>query len=154
MNNTELRKRLEILGSDTVAEIVKQLLEADKKATGALINSIKYEILEAADGLMLNILSSDYFNFIDEGRKPGKPPPVKAILPWIQAKGIRFTSNGKMISQESTAFIIARSIGIKGIKPLGIKQATIENILNRKKEYIAAGIKLDISEYIKKEIFI
>lgn len=149
MDNKNLIRALNDIGKDVVADIVQKLLAADKSATGSLVNSIKYEVLEAANGVMLNILANDYFKFVDEGRRPGKMPPIRAIVPWVQAKGIRMnTKSGIVMSDESSAFVIARSIGMKGIKPLGIKKQVIDDLLNNKSKIIESGIELDITSYI------
>lgn len=149
MNNKYLNEQLHKIGKDVVADIIKQLLAADKKATGSLINSLRYEVLETVDSVILNIISLDYFDNIDKGRRPGaKPPPVRSIIPWVQSKGIKFKNS----SVESTAFVIARSIGIKGIKPLGIKQKTIDNIVNNKLKLISDGYSKDVLEDINKII--
>jgi len=154
MNNDNLKNALNDIGKDVVADIVQQLIAADKKATGDLINSINFEVLEVAGGVLLNILSNDYFDFVDKGRSPGKMPPVSAIRPWVEAKGIKMTtSSGILMSSNQSAFVIARSIGEKGIKPLNIKDKVIQNILNNKKQYIELGVSLDITQYINEHIF-
>ena len=134
-----------------IIDITNKLLAADKKATGDLINSLNYKIIDTANGLVLNILSNETFKYVDQGRRAGAtPPPAKVIIPWVEAKGIKFTTNsGKIMSKEQTAFIIARSIGEKGIKPLNIKEKVINDFFINKKELIQRGISLDISEYIK-----
>lgn len=155
MELKQLKDALNKLGVEIVAEVIDELTKNDSRATGDLVNSISYEVLETSDALMLNILSNDYFKYIDEGRRPGrKQPPTSAILPWVEAKGITFRTNGgKILSSESTAFLIARSIGIKGIKPLHIKDKVISSILNTRLDYIKAGFKLDIQDYVNKNIF-
>lgn len=56
---------------------------------------------------------------MEYGRRAGaKPPPVDAIRPWVEDK----------IGDGSLAFVIARSIGRKGIKPHRfLKKAYAEN---------------------------
>jgi len=145
INNLHLKEQLDIIGKDIIADIIKELLAADKKVTGSLINSLRYEVLETVDAVLLNIYSNEYFDVVDKGRKAGaKPPPVKAIIPWVEAKGIKFKGS----SVESTAFVIARSIGIKGIKPLNIKQKIIQDIINNKTQLIQQGYTKDILEDI------
>jgi hypothetical protein len=74
-------------------------------------------------------MAADYFKYVDEGRKPNsKQPPIKPIQSWVTHKGIRFNN----MSSKQTAFIIARSIGKKGIKPLNAKQKLYSNLLNKK----------------------
>lgn len=48
---------------------------------------------------------------VEEGRKPGRMPPVGAIQLWVIRKGIGTRDNSK-----STAFMIARAIGRRGTK--------------------------------------
>ena len=145
----QLRKNLEEIGKETVANIVEQLIKADKNVTGNLINSLKYEILETSSGLMLHILANDYFDVVDKGRRPGKQPPSKALIPWIESRGIvMMNDRGGIVSTESAAFIISRSIGEKGIKPLNIKQEVIDNVINAKQQLIQDGLSIDIRKYI------
>lgn len=151
MEYVNLIKSLDEVGKDIIIDITNKLLAADKKATGELINSLNYKILDTANGLVLNILANETFKYVDGGRRAGAiPPPAKAIIPWVQAKGIKFTTkSGKSMSVEQTAFIIARSIGENGIKPLNIKQKVIEDFYKNKTDLIQRGISLDITEYIK-----
>jgi hypothetical protein len=154
MDNTNLLNSIDNLGKDIIADITKRLLDADKKATGNLINSLSYEVLQTVDGIMLRILTADYFKYVDEGRKPGsKQPPTSSILPWIQSKGISFISkNGAMVKPESMAFVIAKSIGEKGIKPLNIKDNVINDILNKKQDILMNSISIDVSDFIKNNL--
>jgi len=140
----KLKDSINKLGIDVVADLVKQLLSADKKTTGDLVNSLRYEVLEIVDGFLLQIYALDYFKYVDQGRRPGaKPPPVAAIIPWVEAKGITIGKN----TTKQTAFIIARSIGIKGIQPLNMKQKVIENIINTRTEILKKAYADDIKEH-------
>lgn len=47
--------------------------------------------------------SSPHAYYADQGRRPGKQPPIAAIEPWATAHGIN-------------AFVLARSIGRKGTR--------------------------------------
>jgi len=55
------------------------------------------------------------------------PPPSK-LINWIKAKPIpRFRDKkGRFISYQSQAFLIARSIGKKGIKPFPFMTNAVE----------------------------
>ncbi len=51
-----------------------------------------------------------YHDAVEEGRAPGKMPPVEALMPWVAAKlGI---GTGPM--RRRVAFLVARSIGAHG----------------------------------------
>lgn len=156
MDNTNLKNSLDLLGKEIITELTNELISADKRASGSLLSSLKYEVLTTIDGLLLNILSNDYLNNIDKGRRPGsKRPPIKSIQPWVESKGIVFNdSKGNPLSSLSTSFMIANSISKKGIKPLNIKEKVIGSILSRKKELIQKGLKLDLEKYLKEVLFI
>lgn len=56
------------------------------------------------------LVGDDYFQQQITGRRPGKFPPIKPILDWIEEKGI----SPEGISKKSLAFLIARKIAKKG----------------------------------------
>lgn len=155
MNLDNLKNQLTILGEETVQEVVNILRASDKYATGNLVNSVSYEVLNVAEGLLMNILAADYFKYVDEGRRPGaKRPPTSIIKRWVEAKGIKFIDRrGVVMKAEQTAFIISKSIGEKGIVPLNIKQKVVSNILNKRQELVSKGLSIDIQKYINEEIF-
>lgn len=140
-----LKAQLEALGREYVAELARQLVSDDKVATGNLINSLDYEVLQVANGLILQILADDYLTFVDKGRKPGKRPPQKAIQKWVENRGIKIKGQ----SSKQTGFLIARSIGKKGIKPTNVIKKTQQALFNNVQTLISKGIQLDINEYIK-----
>ena len=50
--------------------------------------------------------------FVELGRRAGRPPPVAAILPWVR-KVLRVPAR----EARGVAFIIARAIGRRGLRP-------------------------------------
>ena len=100
--NENLKIALDELGVDFINELTNQLLAADKKATGQLISSLNYKVVDVLDNLLLTISAEPYLKFIDEGRKPGKMPPSQVFFKWIDARGIVFKNNkGKIIKKET-----------------------------------------------------
>jgi hypothetical protein len=106
------KKLADEFGKDYVKILYRELRRADKVATGALINSIDFRLRQDAKDIMVIIESNDYLKFVDEGRKPGKYPPVRAIRDWVKIKGI----------SEDAVWPIMKSIYKFGIKPLNIIQ--------------------------------
>ena len=145
---TNLKKQLEVVGVETIGYITKILAENDKQVTGNLIKSLDFKVVKDVDGFFLQILAAPYFKNVDEGRRPGKMPPVKPIQKWSERRGIKF----KNMSQQQTAFVIARSIGKKGIKPLNITNKLINNIISNKDKLIKNGAIKDIQELIDKMV--
>jgi hypothetical protein len=80
MEYNNLKAALEDLGVDFVKELTNQLLAADKKATGQLINSLDWRVVEVFEALFLNITADSYLKWVDEGRRPGRMPPSQVFL--------------------------------------------------------------------------
>jgi len=148
MQNKSLNKELELLGEDLVKGIVEELLKADKIATGKLVRSIDYRIITKANRLILEVLALPYLENVIEGRRPGaKQPPVSAIIPWVKKRNIK-VKGAK--TPEQSAFVIARSIGKKGIKPVNEIRKTIDEIYSRKEKLLAQAASEDILDLIDK----
>ena len=153
-----LKKELEIFGDEYIKELTIQLIQLDKVATGSLLRSLDYEIIEKVEGQFEVIIKAlDYLKFIDEGRRPGKQPPLKPILSWVKTRNIRFKNkNGQgFLKNEQTAFIIRRSIGQKGIKKTDVLKKTLGNVLNLKNKILKSGmidIEKLVSSIIQQEI--
>jgi hypothetical protein len=148
IDTTNLRKQLEIIGVEAIGFITKILVENDKQVTGNLIKSLDFKIIKDVDGFFLQILAAPYFSNVDKGRKPGKMPPSGPIKKWVDRRGI--VIKGQTSAQ--TAFVIARSIGKKGIKPLNITNKLISNIIKNKESIIKSGVVKDVQELIDKII--
>lgn len=74
-------------------------------ASGRSASSLK-EVTEPTGG---KLFGRAYFHFQKFGRRPGKFPPIDAILNWIKDKGIRSD-----IPEKSLAYLIARKIARLG----------------------------------------
>lgn len=59
---------------------------------------------------------ADYWIYVENGRRPGKRPPISAIEKWIADKGIapHPQSNGKIPSTKQLAFAISSKIAREG----------------------------------------
>jgi hypothetical protein len=126
-----LKKAMEKYGEALVIQIVQELKDADKVATGNLAKSIDYELVEALDKISINISGEKYLSVVDGGRRKGaKPPPTGAIIKWMKVKGIqgRNPKTGRFQSQKSTAFAIARGISKNGIKPTFVIKKSLRKL--------------------------
>lgn len=106
MDNKQLKIIVELIGQKVVKD-VQSALRA-KQSTGRLYNSVRYQVKKELDRFVLYIYYKDYGKYVDEGRRPGKFPPVKSIKKWTKTKGIK----------EELAFAIAYSIYKFGIEPI------------------------------------
>lgn len=103
----------------------KDKLAQQNYTEGELFKTIKLEGIKYKNGIFnIEINIADYWKYIEYGRRAGaKMPPVNVIEKWITKKNIIprpiTLKSGKQVipTTKSLAFVIARSIGIKGIKP-------------------------------------
>ncbi len=104
------------------------------RATGNLSNTITFRTEGTNDEFRIVISLASYYVYLENGRKPGKMPPISSIVNWIRVKGITpkpyKLPSGKQIipSEQSLAYLIARSIGKNGLPVGGQMKKTIEEI--------------------------
>jgi hypothetical protein len=151
MNLKRLEKELNKLGVVIVKELKKALKKKKKKATGKLIDSIKYEVTGYKNKVAMRIVSKDYLVNVDEGRGADEPrPPVKVIRKWIDDKGIKpYAKNGFKPTRDQLAFMIANSIAKKGIKPTNV---VLESMIQTQQRATYKKIQEVASEDIKDAI--
>lgn len=128
-----------------VTDTYKEKLKAGGVyATGKLYNSVRYRIEVLENRLHFKFEAEDYWINIEEGRAAGsKMPPVEVIRKWMISRGIP--------DKPGTAYVIARSIGKKGIKPKPYLRETIANI-EQFKPSLKEALELDIKEHMDKRV--
>lgn len=144
----------------------------DSNATGGLSESIKVSPVEYfGSNYSIEISMDDYWKWVNDGRRPGKRPPISNIIQWIKDKQLRlddkgvtkrgYKRSGTLISSskkkvkignkevsilEATAYKIAAKIGKYGTKGTDFLTDAIEDNTE--------GLVREIKEAIKKEIVI
>jgi hypothetical protein len=118
-----------------LAEKLKEAVNSKGiSATGELANSFRYD---QANGYVTFLA---YGQVVNDGRRPGKFPPIKPIADWVKARNI--STAGK--TPEQVAFAIARDIQKRGFRPQPFIQPTISVIEQQFAEYFAQAIADDI----------
>ena len=136
------------LGEEYVAELQIQLVRANKNSSGKLYDSLQSTIKITNQGIQLLLKDNGILKFVDQGRRPGKQPPVQAIRKWIDQKGMSIQGD-----KDEAAFCIARSIGEKGIKPTNIIRKAKRNILEGDSfKELTEGFSKDLLKEVKKII--
>jgi hypothetical protein len=108
-------------------------------ASGTLEKSLKYRLQIKGQNINVSVYAkgkaSQYFLARENGRKPGKQPPVDAILEWMRIKPIKLRDkeSGKFKKptealKRQVAFLIARKIGKQGMKGWHAFDYAMENI--------------------------
>jgi hypothetical protein len=126
-------------GDDYIRIIAKLLMGAGKRASGKLIKSLSDRVQDDARKVNLIIESEDYFEQVDEGRKPGSYPPIKAIEKWAKLKGIN----------QKSVFPIAKKIYRFGIKPTNIIDKSIKQFEPR----LIQKIEDDVTEKVENDTY-
>jgi len=134
-------------GNELIAQMQNRLRANKTNASSSLSQSIEPQIKQAsADNLRLTILMEDYWQYVEDGRRAGKMPPIKNIYEWIQNKRpIQqkiAQSPDRIAATKSLAYVIARKIGQKGTKAQpfvtpSLKQVTTQTLAQRIGRYIA-----------------
>ena len=156
MLDEEILREERLWAQQVVTNAQSILRSNNKRASGRLIASIKYNI---------NAQGKISFTYAPEGkwvtlgrRKGAKQPPTSAIETWIKQKGLkgRDPKTGRFITDKSLAYLIARGIKRDGIAPLPfIKLAIDQSIKQLSKSLKTPIAKAEVKKWkaaIKKEL--
>lgn len=110
----------------------RKLTEKDINASYTLLNSVETTVKRNDDEFIVTINFEPYWYYVENGRGPGKFPPIDKILSWIRIKPIipYSDSRGRIPTEESLAFLIARKIAEQGTEGRHVLYETVEE-LNR-----------------------
>lgn len=118
----------------------------DKNASNNLYNSINYSIKKGNKEFNVLLELNHYWKYIENGRKAGKMPPISKIEEWIKVKPVlpRPNSNGTLPTTKQLAYLIARKIGLEGIKPQPLLQQSLDDVMGVMIEFIEEAIYKDL----------
>lgn len=151
------------LNIQPIQNIVNQFVDAVKgtlqrngsNASGDLANSIKGTVKTSGKWIEISISLEDYWKYVEYGRKPGKFPPIDAIRMWIDVKPILPRAiNGKLPTKQQLAFLIARKIAQKGIKPKPFLYNTMDKfkLVENLYDVVAEELQKQIQNELDKEL--
>lgn len=142
--------------SSIVWEVVDNFLipkfnELNMNASGEWLGSLDVVV----DGSKAYILGNDYTYYLENGRRPGKRPPIEPLIRWVTAK---FGLTG--VQAKSAAFGIATKIAKEGtthfqsggtelLKVLNSEDC-IKFIQNKITEMLKESVKEKLIEVLKK----
>lgn len=155
MDRDELIARVASVIADIMTEaksivlvVMSSELGVNKKVgKNTLVDSDLFNTVDvkSEDIEVVTLLVNDYIDYIENGRKPGSFPPPHAIAEWCQKKGLP--------SDNSTVFLICRSIYEKGIAPRPIFDGsegvweTIDSVFDAWAEDIFTAITSGLTEW-------
>lgn len=154
INLAELQQVLQEYAREAEEMYKYQLSLGGKTASRKLIDSVKSNVVVGEQSYEVTLTLQDYWKYVEHGRKPGKFPPVGAILSWISVKPIipRPMENGSLPSPNQLAYLIGRKIEQEGIEPHPALKTTKEELDKIYHTKLSAALGHDISNYIRKVI--
>lgn len=146
-----LEKALTTFIIDFANTYKRLLIASDKKATGNLIQSIQPLTIQFTNNKYSTSISlASYWKYVNYGRKPGKFPPINAILDWIKIKPVlpRPKNGLKPPTQKQLAFLISRKIARDGIKPGRQYEQALEMVYRKHYIDISNALSADLEAYV------
>ena len=105
----KVRQILEEYKDKIVSQLKDRIIQRDLLASKDLLNSINAETTDRS----IIVSAIDYATYVDEGRGPGKKPPVNKILEWVESKNLT-SNNDKYKKHRDMAWAIANGIAKLG----------------------------------------
>ena len=137
--------------ADAFIENARNNLDANQSnASYNLYNSFEKVIEVGEDYFKVSISLADYWQYLENGRGPGKFPPVDKIKEWIEVKPVNPTplSNGKTPSVEQLSFLISRKIANEGTEGKPFFEPAKEQTIREFEDKINQAIEEDVSNFI------
>lgn len=96
----------------------------------------------------------DYYIFAENGRRPGKMPPVNKILKWIEFKHlVPRSNNGRVPTTRQLAFAISKHIALHGTEGKHLFEKTLNDPnLDKLADNLVELITAQFEKEIEKEI--
>lgn len=149
-----LIKCLQDYGKEVETLYKDNLLKDDAKASGELINSVRYILEYQNNSYTVSLNLAHYWKYVEYGRRPGKFPPFEAIKKWIEIKPIIPRAyNGKLPTINQLTYLIQRKIGLEGIQPRYILKNTLADINRDYEDKISEALTLDLAHAMD-EVFV
>lgn len=120
MNRLDLDTVLEHSGEEFINSYRELLNKENINTTGNLSNSLSVTTQEQSDNWSVWLSIADYYEYIENGRLPGKQPPIALIENWIKNKHLPLERN--------LSWAIAKSIAKKGIPGKHILERSLDII--------------------------
>lgn len=136
-----------------IVDNYKAELEACGYQDGQLYRTLSYSVKMSNTSWLISISLEEYWKYIEAGRRAGaKMPPLDVIEKWINVRQIiphsMTLKSGKTVipSVKQLSFLIARSIGKRGIQPRPFFKQSFEEAKREFLHIIEEAILADIKE--------
>lgn len=147
----ELQQVLQDYAVDIAERYKENLVKSGRPASGALIESIKTQVRDVANGRVFYVEMSllDYWKYIEWGTKPHFPP-VSKIIEWVKVKPVIPSPDdrGRIPTPEQLGWAIANKIAQVGTEGKPDLQSSIEELDAWYRERLSQALARDVGDYI------
>jgi hypothetical protein len=122
-----------------------------KTKTGNLYNSIEVNYDAGDDKIVVTML--DYWQFVNDGRKPGKYVPLKPLMEWIRHKGFnKNKKSGKFekFNIKGMAFAVSTNIKKFGIQKTEFYDNAFVDFIEDYENGPLKALGVDIADFFEK----
>lgn len=149
-----LQRVLSEYGSRVKELYVDELERRGKIASGDLQRSVKHHVTIGDKTISVELSLEEYWTYVEDGRKPGRFPPVDKILEWVKIKPVipRPNSKGKIPTPNQLAFLISRKIANEGMPPTHILRDTLATANREFERMIIEAMEKDVTLLFTAEI--
>ena len=150
-----LKEALETYGQVLEEQYREQIVSTGAFASGKLFDSVHHIVTVEDHTIDLSLSLEDYWKYVEEGRKPGKFPPLDKIEEWIRIKPVAPypDAKGRVPSNQQLAFLIGRKIAEEGTEGRHLLDNAIESTqdwIEIIEQAISKDIEIEIDEFLKK----
>lgn len=148
-NFSNLYKALQLYGEKLISIYRQKLAQYNVDASGLLGNTLNYIISDNEGSYELSLDIQDYWKYVEEGRRPGRFPPLNEIKQWIKIKPVLPNGyGGRLPSTDQLSYLIGRKIATKGTRGRYIYKATIEElgVFEAFEEAISKDLSLQVDD--------
>lgn len=133
------RKGLASAGMQIVADAQQNLRRNRTNNTGLLSQSGKVQVTDGGDAVEAGFFSpgqQGYAEYVENGRRAGKMPPVKMLQEWAYKK-LRVGKD----QARSAGYLIARKIARKGTRPQPFMRPAVERNMDAVEKAVSAAAR-------------
>lgn len=129
-------------------EVYRNRLASDNVNTtqASLSKSVCHYEVRGSNWIAIDIELLEYWKYVEYGRRAGKWPPLSAIEQWIRIKPIvpRAYGGKKPPTTKSLAYLIARKIGLEGIRPRPLFAKTLDSLMRSFDKALSEAVAQDV----------
>ena len=129
---SDIESKIKSIAAKYGQDVIREMISIGELEGSNFANNLKAEV---KDDLSLVISYPEYGQYINDGRKAGKMPPVASLKDWMDRKGI----------PETAAYGIAKTIAINGIKARPFLSA-LDNSIDKYVEDVAQAYANNVAD--------